>query len=166
MRNPSLDKLQLDRPDAAVVHVRWRHAICACLCIRQSNIADPLHRQRVVKSPVFAQDTAVPVGSVFAETDIGDDVEGWKARTDEVDGLDDGALGVVGGGAEGVFRAGLEGHAEEDYGFEAAADEGLEVGHDFVQPATVLVGEGGDGGFFVVGVGYEEGVDEHGLRKD
>jgi hypothetical protein len=33
--------------------------------------------------------------------------------------------------------------AEEDHGFEAFADEGLEVEDEFVDAAAVLVGEGG-----------------------
>ena len=105
----------------------------------------------------------MPVGSVFAKTDVGDDVEIWEARADEADGLDDGAFGVVGGGAKGVFGARFERHAEEDHGAEPAADEGFEVGDDFVEATPVLVRKRGDGGFFVVGVGYEERVDEHGL---
>ena len=38
------------------------------------------------------------------------------------------------------------------------------MGDDFVDAAAVLVGQGRDGGLFVVVVGDEEGVDEHGLE--
>ena len=77
--------------------------------------------------------------------------------------MDDGARWIVGFGAGGVFGIGGERHAEEDDGAEAFGDEGGDVRFDAVEAAAVLVGEGGDGGFFAGVVGYEEGIDEGGL---
>ena len=54
----------------------------------------------------------MPVGGIFAKADIGDDVEGRKAVTEEADGLDDGTLRVVGCGAKSVFGIGFEGDAK------------------------------------------------------
>ena len=62
------------------------------------------------------------MGGIFAEADVGGDEEVWEAGAEEADGGDDGAAGVVGGGAEGVFDAGGDGDAEEDDGAEAFAD--------------------------------------------
>ena len=52
------------------------------------------------------------VGGIFAEADIGDDVEGRKAVAEEADGLDDGTLGVIGRRAKSVFGIGFEGDAK------------------------------------------------------
>ena len=52
------------------------------------------------------------VGGIFAKADIGNDVERWKAVTKEADGLDNGALGIVGGRAKSVFGIGFEGDTE------------------------------------------------------
>lgn len=131
------------------------------LGICNSNIRDTVNRQLVVQAAVIAQDAAVAVGCVFAQADVDGDEELGKALAEETDGGHDGAFWVVGGGAEGIFGAWGERDAEEDDGFKALADEGLEVGDEFVDAAAVLVGEGGDDGFFVVLVGYEEGVYEH-----
>lgn len=166
MSNALFDELELDSADAAIVHVRWSDAVGASLGISDSDIGDAVNRQLVVQASVIAQDAAVAVGCVFAEADVDDDEELWEALAEETDGGHDGAFWVVGGGAEGIFGAGCEGDAEEDHGFKALADEGLEVGDQFVNAAAVLVGEGGNDRFFVVLVGYEEGVYEHRLQGD
>lgn len=62
------------------------------------------------------------VGGVLAEADVGDDEEGGEASAKETDGLDDGTLGVVCCGAEGVFDVGRYRDAEEDYGAETFPD--------------------------------------------
>ena len=157
------DEFELDGADAAVVHVRGGDAVGAGFGVGHGDVADAVDGEGVVEAAVVAQDAAVAVRGVFAEADVGDDEEGGEVAAQEADGLDDGAVGVVGGGAEGVFDVGAQGHAEEDDGFEAFVDEGREVGDEFVEAAAVLGGEGGDEGFFVGGVGDEEGVDEHGL---
>lgn len=136
----------------------------AGLGICDSDIGNAVNGQLVVQAAVIAQDAAVAVRCIFAEADVDDDEELGEALAEKTDGGHDGALWVVGGGAEGIFGAGSEGNAEEDDGFKALADEGFEMGDDFVDAAAVLVGEGGDDGFFVVLVGYEEGVDEHRLE--
>ncbi|MCJ1486614.1 hypothetical protein MMC06_006792 [Schaereria dolodes] len=163
VRDTRFDQLQLDSSHAPVVHVARRDAVCTRLGVRHGDVADAVDGEAVVQTAVIAQYPAVPVAGVFAEADVGDDEQAGKAGFDQLDGLDDGAVGVVGGGAEGVFRAGLEGHAEEDDGAETFADEGGEVAGEFVEAAAVLVGEGGDEGLFVGVIGDEEGVDEHGL---
>lgn len=136
----------------------------AGLGICDSDIGDAVNRQLVVQAAVVAENAAVAVGCVFADADVDDDEELREALAEETDGGHDGAFWVVGGGAEGIFGARGERDAEEDDGFKAFADEGFEVRDDFVDAAAVLVGEGGDDGFFVVLVGYEEGVYEHRLE--
>ena len=81
----------------------------------------------VVEGAVVAEDPAMAMGGVFAEADVGDDEEGGEAGPEEANGLDDGAIGVVGCGTESVFDVGGDGNAEEDYGAEAFANERLEV---------------------------------------
>ena len=115
MRDPGLDELQLDRSDAAVVHVRGGNTVRAGLRIRKRHIADSFYGKRVVQPAVLAQHAAVAVRRVLAQTDVGDDVQLREARAEELDRLDDGALRVVGRGAEGVFRPGFQRHAEEDH---------------------------------------------------
>lgn len=158
-----LDQLQLDGADAAVVHVGGRDAVGARLRVGHGDVADAVHGELVVERAVVTQDAAVAVRGVLAEADVDGDEELREALAQESDGLHDGALGVVGRRAEGVFAAGLQGHTEQDDGLQAFAHEGLEEGDELVEAAAVLPGEGGDQGLVVFDVGDEERVDEHGL---
>ena len=133
----------------------------ACLRICHGYIAYSVDREAVVEASIIAQNTAVTVGSVLAETDVGDDEERGEAGAKKSDGLDDRALGVVGGGAEGVFDVGGNGDTKEDYRTETFLYERFEMGEEFIEAAAVLVGEGGNEGLFFSLVGYKEGVDQH-----
>lgn len=135
----------------------------ASLGICDSDIGDAINRQLVVQAAIVAENAAVAVRSVFAEADVDGDEELWEALAEETDGGHDGAFWVVGGGSESIFGARGERDTEEHDGFEAFADERLEVGDEFVDATAVLAGEGGDDGFFVLLVGYEERVDKHRL---
>ena len=157
------DELEFDGADAAVVHVGWCDAMGAGFGVGHCDVADAVDGELVVQAAVVAEDAAVAVGGIFAQADVGDDEELGKAGAEEADGLDDGALWVVGGCAEGVFGAWGDGDAEEDDGSETFADERFEEGDDFVYAAARLVGQGGDERFFFGLVGDEEGEDEHGL---
>ena len=133
----------------------------ACLRICHCYIAYAVDGEAVVEASVIAQNTAVAVGSVLAETDISDDEERGEAGAKKTDGLDDRALRVVGCGAEGVFDVGGDGDTKEDYGTEAFPYERFEMGDELIEAAAMLVGEGGNEGLFFSLVGYEEGVDKH-----
>lgn len=159
----SFDEFELDGADAAIVHVGRGDAMGAGFGIGHCDVADAVDGELIVKAAVVAEDAAVAVGGVFAEADVGNDEELRKAGAEEADGLDDGALWVVGGCAEGVFGAGGDGHAEEDDGSETFSDERFEEGDHFVDAAAGLVWEGGDQRFFFRLVGDEEWEDEHGL---
>ena len=161
MRDAGFDELEFDGADAAVVHVGWGDAVGACFCVCHCYIAYAVHGETVVETAVVAQDAAVAVGGVFAEADVGDDEEGGEPGTKETDGLNDWTLGVVGGGAEGIFDVGSDRYTKEDYGSEALPDKRFEVRNEFVKTTAVLVGKGGNEGFFFCLVGYEEGIDEH-----
>lgn len=133
----------------------------ACFCVCHGHIAYAVDGETVVETTVVAQDTAVAVGGVLAEADVGDDEESGKAGAEETDGLNDWTLGVVGCGTEGIFNVWRDRDTEEDYGTEAFPYKRLEVRDEFVDAAAVLVGKGGNEGLFFSLVGYEEGVDEH-----
>ena len=135
----------------------------ACFGVGHRYIGYALDGEGVVEGAIIAENSAMAVGGVFAEADIRDDEEGGEAGTEELDGLNDGTLGVVGCGAEGIFDVGSDGNAEEDYGAETFADERLKVRSQLVEAAAVLIREGGDESFFFRLVGYEKRVDEHGL---
>jgi len=107
VRDPRLDQFQFYRPDSPVIHIAWGDAVRAGFRIRHGDVADPLDRERVVQTAVFVQDAAVAVRGVFAQTHVDDDVERRKGGFQELNGVDDGAVRVVGGGAEGVFEVGL-----------------------------------------------------------
>lgn len=132
----------------------------SCFGVGHGYVADAVDGETVVETAVVAQDTAVAVGGVFAEADVGDDEESGKAGAEETDGLHDWSLGVVRCGAEGIFDVWGHGDAEEDYGLQAFSYERVEVGDEFVDASAVLVGKGGNEGLFFGLVGYEEGVDE------
>ena len=136
----------------------------ASIGVGNGDIGDAVDAKGVVEGAVVAQDTAVAVGGVFTEADVCDDEEVREAPAQEADGGNNGATGVISGGAEGVFGARGNGDTEENDGAEAFADEWFEVCDKFIDAAAGLVGKGGDEGFFVVLVGNKEGVYEHGLR--
>lgn len=131
-----------------------------CFRVCHGYIADAIDGETVVETAVVAQDTAMAVGGVFAEADVGDDEERGEAGAEETDGLHDWSLGVVRCGAKGVFDIRGHGDTEEDYGLQAFSDKRFEVGDESVDAAAVLVGEGRNEGLFFGLVGYEEGVDE------
>ena len=106
MGDAGFDEFEFDGADAAVVHVRGSDAVGACFGVGHGDVADAVDGQGVVETAVVAEDAAVAVGGVFAEADVGDDEEVGEAAAEEADGLDDGAVGVVGGGAEGIFDVG------------------------------------------------------------
>ena len=135
----------------------------ACFGVGHRYVGYAVDGEGVVEGAVVAENPAMAMGGVFAEADIGDDEEGREAGPEEADGLDDGAVGVVGCGAESVFDVRSDGNAEEYYGTEAFANKRVEMRGEFMEAAAVLVGKGGDKGFFFGLVGYEERIDEHGL---
>lgn len=135
--------------------------MCACLSVGERYVADTVDGKGVVQTPVVAKDTTVTMGSIFTQTDISDDEEEREFRAEETNGLDDRAIGVVGRRAKGVFGVGGGGHTKENDGAESLADEGGEVGDEFVEATAVLIGKGGNKCFFVGAVGNEKGVDEH-----
>ena len=104
------------------------------------------------------------MGGIFAQADVNDDEEVGVGFAEEADSGDDGAVLVVGCGAEGVFCVGSERDAEENDGAEAFGYEGADEFDDFVQAESVLVWEGRDGGDFFRVVGQEERIDEHCLE--
>ena len=98
-----------------------------CFGVGHRYVGYAVYGEGVVEGAVVAEDPALAMGGVFAEANIGDDEEGGEAGPEEADGLDDGAMGIVGRSAEGVFDVGSNGHAEKDYGAEAFANERLKV---------------------------------------
>lgn len=163
MSDACFDELELDGADAAVVHVGGSDAVGACCGVCHCDVGDAVDGESVVQAAIFAQNAAVAVGGVFAETHVCDDEKVWKCAAEESNSADDGTLGVVCTRSQGVFCAGGNGDTEEDNGFEALVYEGCEVGDKSVETAAVLVGKRGDEGFFVGLVGDEERVDEHRL---
>ena len=105
------------------------------------------------------------VRGVLAQADVAGDEEAGEGAAEEADAGDDGALRVVGGGAEGVFGGRGERDAEEDDALEALGDERLQEGHELVEADAALARQAGDGGHLVRVVGDEDGVDEHALGQ-
>lgn len=97
----------------------------------------------------------MPVGSIFTQTDIGDDEEGRKFGSEETDRLDDRSLGVVSCRAKSIFGVGCGGYTEEDDGAKTFADERGEMGNEFAQATAALIGKRGDEGFFIWAVRNE-----------
>ena len=62
------------------------------------------------------QDTTMSVGSVFAEADVGNNKQRRKFYTQEANGLNYGAFGVVGRGAKWVLGVGGYGWVGGDWG--------------------------------------------------
>lgn len=129
--------------DATVHHVGGSDTVSASAGIGESDLGKTSDGGLGVDGGVGVEDTAVAMGGVFAETDVAGDVEGGIEGLYLCDGLDDGALRVVGGRAGGVlFCSG--GDAKEDDGPEAFGDEGVEEALESVDAPATLAGEGGD----------------------
>lgn len=95
MSNSLLDQLELDSTDTAIIHVRRRNAVCSSLGIGKGNIGNAINGHLVVQAAVVPQDTAVAVRSILAEADIGADEELGETAKNELNGLDNRALGIV-----------------------------------------------------------------------
>lgn len=135
-----LDEFELDGFDASVIHVRGRHAMCAGLRVGERNVTDTVDGKGVVQTAVVAEDTTMTMGSIFTQTDIGDDEEGREFGAEETDGLDDRAIRVIGGRTKGVFGVGSGGYTKENDGAETLTDQGGEMGDEFVKATAVLIG--------------------------
>jgi hypothetical protein len=101
------------------------------------------------------------VRSILAETDVDGNEQLREPLAQKTDSGNDGPLWIIGRGSKGILDPRGDRYAKEDDGAETFADEGFEVGNDFVNTSAVLVGERRDEGLFVVLVGDEEGEDEH-----
>lgn len=132
-----------------------------CLCVSHSYIAYAVDRETIVEATIVAQNTAVAMGGVLAEADVGDDKERGEASAEETDRLNDWTLRVVGCCSEGVLNIWRDRDTKEDYGAEAFPYKRFEVRDELIDAAAVLVGKGGNEGLFFSLVGYEKGVDEH-----
>ena len=133
----------------------------ACFGVCHGHIAYAVDGEAVVQTTVVAQNTAMAVGGVLAEADVGDNEKRGEAGAEETDGLNDRTLRVVGCSTESILHVRGNGDTEENYGAEAFPYEGFEVRDEFVDAAAVLVGKGGYKSFFFSLVRYEKGVDEH-----
>lgn len=116
MRNALLNQLQLDCADATVVHVGRRNAVSASVSICHSHVRDAVDGKMVVQSAIFAQDAAVPVGCVFAKTDIGADVELGEALPQQPDALDHGSFRVICCRAQSILDSWCQWNTKEDDG--------------------------------------------------
>ena len=136
----------------------------ACVGVRNGYVADAVDRELVIKGSVLAQNTAVTMGGVFAKADISNNKEGWEARSQQLNGLDDRTLRVVSSGAKGIFGTMGDGYTEENDRTKAFVYKRGEVRYDFFDATAVLVWEGRDQGFLVGLIGDEKWVDKHGLE--
>lgn len=114
VREIGFDEFEFDGADPAVVHVGGGDAVRAGVRVGHGDVRDAFDRHGIVEAAVRVQNAAVAVGGVFAETDVGDDEEGGEGGAQECDGADDGARGVVGRRAQGIFGVGGERDAEEN----------------------------------------------------
>jgi hypothetical protein len=101
--------------------------------VSHSDVGDAFYAHGVIERAVVAEDAAMPVGCVFAETDVCYDEELWKVTTDQLYTLDDRTGRVIGGGAESVFGVGGKGDTEEDDGSKALGDKGSQERNEFVE---------------------------------
>lgn len=105
VRIPRVHQPPLDRIYAAVHHVARGDAVRARGGVRERDVRDArgglLGEERA--GGVRAEEPAVPVRGVLAEADVRGDVERGEERAEAADRGDDGALGVVCGGAARVL---------------------------------------------------------------
>ena len=105
------------------------------------------------------------VGSVLAETDIGNDEELGKGSPQQTDTFDHWSVRVVGCSPEGIFDVGTCRHAEEDDGPKSLGDEGSEMTLQLVDASAMHVRQGRNQGFFLGLIGDEKGIYKHRLGQ-
>ena len=111
------------------------------------------------------QDAAVAVAGVLADADVCVDEEAREGFANETDALDDGTIGIVGSGAEGVFCVGSKRDTKEHDRLQALCHERCEERNELVEADTLLAGQRGDDLAVVGLVGDEDGVYEHGFGE-
>lgn len=90
-----IDQASFDRTNASVHHVTGGDAVCTGLGIVDGDLSQSLNRRLVVDRAVRVKDTAVAVRGIFAETNVGCDVERGESFPQDLDSLDYWAIGVV-----------------------------------------------------------------------
>lgn len=121
-------RTQKDEGQLTIHHITGSHHMRSSLSISHCDLRHPLHTPPIINRPILApQLPAMPMIRILAQTHITRHHQVRKLFTDELGGEDDGRLGVVGGGTAGVFGE-VEGHTEEDDGFEAFCYERGEEG--------------------------------------
>lgn len=91
-----VDKSLLDSTNATVHHVAGSNAVRSSLGVVDGDLRKTLHRRLVVDGAILMEDTAVAVGGIFAQTDVGSNVERRECISQYFDGLDHGSVGVIG----------------------------------------------------------------------
>ena len=72
--------------------------------IRKRDLRDARGRRSLVERAIWAEEAAVAVRGVLAETDVARDVERGEESANFADGGDDGTVGIVSGAAALVLR--------------------------------------------------------------
>ena len=106
--------------------------MCAGGSVGDSDVGYAGDGEGVVERAVRVEEAAVAVACVFTEADVGDEEKVGKGGAEEVKGLDDGAVGIVGGATDFVFDGTLAvagGDTEDDDGAETFGHEWTEEGN-------------------------------------
>lgn len=162
--NSLFDQLEFDGTDTAIVHVRRRNTVGSGLGIGKRNIRNAINRHLVVQAAVVPQDTAVAVRGILAEADIGADEDLRETTEDELNGLDNRALGIISCAAQNVLGARLLGNTKQHDRSQSLVDKRLEEGRQPVDADLVLARKRGHMDHVVLAIGDEDGVNEHRLQ--
>jgi hypothetical protein len=90
--------------------------VSTSLGIGNGNIRDAIHGELVVEATIITKNSAMTVRGILAKADVGANEKLGKSAADELNGLDDRALWVVGSGAKSVLAARLQRNTEEHDG--------------------------------------------------
>ena len=145
--------------DLAVHHGGGGHDVGAGLSVGEGDAGEVVEGGVVVDLTGGVEGAAVAVVGVGADADVADDGEVGEIFFDSGDGLLNGAVGVVGGVAVGIFFVGF-GEAEEEDAAESGLNEGVEVVEELVDGEAGLAGHGVDGLPLVCAGDDEGGPDE------
>lgn len=140
--------------------------MCSGLCVSDGNIGDAVDRHLVVQAAVVSQDATVAVGGVLAEADIGADEELREAAADELNSLDDWALGVISSAAEDILGARPHGDTKQHDGSQSLVDKRLEEASQSADADLELARKRGHFDHVILAVGNKDGVDEHRLEAE
>ena len=165
VRETSSDQAVLDVADTAVDHVGGRYTVGTGTGVVHSNSSNTGDTALTVDGAVVVEDTTVAVRSVLAQADIADDVQFGESGTQDLDTLDNRALGVVSSSSDWVLSGRVQGNTKQNNRAQTLGNKRSQVLYNLVDTETLDVWQRGNRLLVISVVRDEQWEDEHVLAE-